>query len=81
MGKSVTFEIWDGISIITLNRPERRNAFTVELISELVEQVAACEMDQRIKVVVLTGAGKSFCEGDDLEGDPLFELDNALDRE
>lgn len=81
MGKTVTFEIWDGISVITLNRAERRNAFTVELISELVEQVAACEMDQRIKVVVLTGAGKCFCAGDDPEGDPLFELDNALDRE
>ena len=81
MGKTVTFEIWDGICIITLNRPERRNAFTVELISELVEQVAACEMDQRIKVVVLTGAGKCFCAGDDPEGDPLFELDNAPDRE
>jgi len=81
MGNTVTWENRDGIGIITLNRPEKRNAFSAELISELSEQVASCETDKSVKVVVLTGAGKSFCAGGDLEGHPVFELDNPLERE
>lgn len=81
MGNTVTYENRDGIGLITLNRPEKRNAFSAQLISELAEQAVACEKDESVKVVVLTGAGKCFCAGGDLEGHPVFELDNPLDRE
>jgi methylglutaconyl-CoA hydratase len=55
------------ITLITLNRPERRNALTIELMSELTEAIekAAADPDQR--VVILRGAGKAFCTGLDLE--------------
>ena len=80
MEKAVTWETWDRISIITLNRPEKRNAFNAELISELAEHVAACEKDRRIKVVVITGAGKCFCAGGDLESQAVSEPDDPLER-
>jgi len=55
------------ITLITLNRPERRNALTIELMSELTEAIenAAADLEQRI--LILRGAGKAFCTGLDLE--------------
>src|SRR5438045_3259961 len=55
------------ITLITLNRPERRNALTIELMSELVAAIenTAAESEQRI--LILRGAGKAFCTGLDLE--------------
>jgi len=54
------------ISTITLNRPEVRNAFNEELMKELYELFSALDQDPDTRVVVLTGAGKSFCAGGDL---------------
>lgn len=51
---------------LELNRPERRNALTVELVRDLADAVAAAGEDPEIRVVVLTGAGTAFCSGGDL---------------
>lgn len=59
----------DGIARLTLNRPERRNALSWSLISELREALAAAKADPDVRVVVLSGAGdKAFCAGADLGG-------------
>lgn len=55
-----------GVATITLNRPEIHNAFNDELISGLTEEFKAMESDEEIRLVVLTGEGKSFCAGADL---------------
>lgn len=56
----------EGICFITLDRPEVHNAFNDELIASLTEEFLALENDDDVKVVVLTGNGKSFCAGADL---------------
>ncbi len=57
-----------GICTLTLNRPEKRNALSPELISELEDQLAAVGTDAHLRVLILAGAGKSFCAGMDLQG-------------
>lgn len=51
---------------ITINRPEKRNALSAELVRELAEALEDVKSDDHIRVVVLTGAGKAFCAGADL---------------
>jgi enoyl-CoA hydratase/carnithine racemase len=59
-------ETRDGAAIVTLDRPEKRNALNDELIAELSEALRAAEADEEIRAVVLTGAGSAFCSGYDL---------------
>ena len=54
------------VAVITLNRPERRNALTVELKEALVAAVAEVAADAAVRAVVLAGSGKAFCVGQDL---------------
>ncbi|TNF17589.1 MAG: crotonase/enoyl-CoA hydratase family protein [Rhodobacteraceae bacterium] len=62
------YEIRDAIALITLNRPERHNALTPEMICRLAEAFDRFEADPALRVAVVTGAGqKSFCSGGDLE--------------
>src|SRR3954470_8856717 len=53
-------------TVVTLNRPERRNALTIELMSELVEAVESANADEKQRIIILKGAGKAFCTGMDL---------------
>src|SRR5438552_1176587 len=55
------------ITVITLNRPERRNALTIELMSELTAAIENAAADPKQRIVILRGAGKAFCTGLDLE--------------
>lgn len=54
-------------TIVTLNRPERRNALTIELLSELASALDAASADPQKRVLILRGAGKVFCAGLDLQ--------------
>ena len=57
----------DGVATITLNRPEKLNAFAGTMREDLLEALRACERDEAVRVVVLTGAGRAFCAGGDVE--------------
>ena len=57
----------DAIALLTLNRPERRNALTIELMELLCEKLAVLALDPRRRVVILKGAGAAFCAGLDLQ--------------
>jgi len=59
-------EAADAVAIITLNRPEKRNAISTEMIEELLAALEECEKSPA-RVVILTGAGKAFCSGMDLD--------------
>lgn len=66
MGEPVLLERCDGVATVTLNRPQAYNALTVaakELLADILREVAA---DPEVRCVVLTGAGKGFCVGQDL---------------
>ena len=56
-----------GIATLTLNRPQKRNAFTPRLIAEFAQACDRVQNDSAIRVLVITGAGDSFCAGADLE--------------
>src|SRR5260370_26605058 len=60
----IIFEKAEGMGKITINRPEVRNAFRPETLTELIDAFNACREDPEIGVVILTGAGaKAFCSG------------------
>jgi 2-(1,2-epoxy-1,2-dihydrophenyl)acetyl-CoA isomerase len=57
----------DGVAVITLNRPEKLNALSFDLVRELDEALSACEADEGVKAVILTGAGeRAFSAGADI---------------
>jgi len=56
----------DGIAIITLNRPERLNAFTRTMLDEWYAALQDAHLDPAVKVIIVTGAGRAFCAGVDL---------------
>ena len=56
-----------GVRIVTLNRPERLNAITPTLLDDLIAALDAANADPDIRAIILTGAGRAFCSGDDLK--------------
>ncbi len=69
---SVLFEIKDGIAFITLNRPDKLNAFNREMALLLQEKLDECNKAPEVRCIYLTGSGKGFCAGED-----LAEVSNA----
>lgn len=69
-------EVDDGVAVVTMNRPERRNALSRDMAQALAAVLRQLELDDGIGVVVLTGAGGAFCAGGDVkamaEGSGLF---------
>jgi len=67
--EALLYDVTDGVATITINRPERRNALSWTVMTELRGAFAAAKADPAARVVVLTGAGdKAFCAGADLTG-------------
>jgi 2-(1,2-epoxy-1,2-dihydrophenyl)acetyl-CoA isomerase len=64
----LTFEVARGIATLTMNRPERLNAFTDEMLRGLVAALDDCEARDDVHVVILTGAGRAFSSGGDIAG-------------
>lgn len=73
--EDILFKKEDGIATITLNCPERKNAFSIEMIDAWALALQGWRTDPEVKVIVLTGAGKAFCSGAYLappkEGQPV----------
>jgi len=77
--KSILYQINDNILTITLNRPERMNALTIEMAHELIDAFNRASEDDEVRVIVVTGAGKAFCAGMDLSGSGnVFGLNEKL---
>jgi enoyl-CoA hydratase/carnithine racemase len=66
----VRYDVQDGVATITLHRPDRLNAFTLTMATELAAVAEAADTDAAVRVVVVTGAGRAFCAGADLAGGP-----------
>jgi len=66
--EQILFSVEDPVAVITLNRPERLNAWTDRMGDELRHAIARAESDKSVVGIVLTGAGRGFCAGADLKG-------------
>ncbi|QGP80548.1 crotonase/enoyl-CoA hydratase family protein [Sphingobium sp. CAP-1] len=68
----------DGLLLLTLSRPDRLNAFTVEMCEELIHAYNRASQDDAVRVIVVTGEGRAFCAGMDLSvGGNVFGLDES----
>lgn len=84
--QNIVFERADGIARITLNRPAKLNSFTVAMHEELRDALARTAADASLRVLVLTGAGRAFCAGQDLgdravaPGEEPVDLGQSVER-
>jgi len=78
--ETIQWRVEDGILTLTLHRPEQLNAFTVQMMSELVSAFGRASEDDDVRAIVVTGAGRSFCAGMDLAvgADNVFGIDGSL---
>ena len=75
--QEITYEVADAVATIALNRPQRRNGYTVLMADELAEALSMADLDDAVRVVILTGHGKDFCVGADLSGGALAASDQS----
>lgn len=67
--ESILFTVEEGIATLTFNRPDKLNALNGQIADEITTAVEGVAKDDKVKVLILTGAGRSFCSGGDLSGD------------
>ena len=73
---NIQFEVTAGIARLTLNRPDKLNSFTGDMHAELRTVLDSIQNDHSVRVLVLTGAGRAFCAGQDL-ADPDMQMING----
>jgi enoyl-CoA hydratase/carnithine racemase len=64
--ETILYSVEDGIATITLNRPDRMNAFTGQMMLEMIDAFDTIDADDAVKAVIVTGSGRAFCAGADL---------------
>lgn len=77
MSDTVLLEVVEGVGLITLNRPDRLNAFNGEIMDAFVEVLSKVEVDPQARCVVVTGAGRGFCAGGDTKDGGARRADGA----
>ncbi|WER47861.1 crotonase/enoyl-CoA hydratase family protein [Cupriavidus sp. WKF15] len=66
--ETLRYAVEDGIATITLHRPEQLNAFTGQMMQDLIAAFDATDADDNVRAVIVTGSGRAFCAGADLSG-------------
>ncbi|HTK64049.1 MAG TPA: enoyl-CoA hydratase-related protein [Pseudonocardia sp.] len=74
---TILLDVDGPVATLTLNRPHRRNALTIEMDEELEDALARIAADRALRAVIITGAGTGFCSGADLDGSVANEVDKA----
>jgi enoyl-CoA hydratase/carnithine racemase len=79
--QTIDYTVADNILTLTLNRPERLNAFTREMMTELIDAFDRADADDAVRAIIVTGAGRAFCAGADLSaGAQTFDYAARADR-
>jgi 2-(1,2-epoxy-1,2-dihydrophenyl)acetyl-CoA isomerase len=76
---TILLEIRNGIARLTLNRPERLNSFNTEMHEEVRDALSQIEQDKTVRVLVLSGAGRGFCAGQDLSDPAIVSGGESVD--
>ncbi|MBO6566696.1 MAG: enoyl-CoA hydratase/isomerase family protein, partial [Pseudomonadales bacterium] len=66
--EAIIYEVENNILTITLNRPEKLNAFNAQMSSEIINALDRADADDNVKAIIFTGQGRAFCAGADLSG-------------
>ncbi len=66
--ETILLDIEDGVAVLTLNRPDKLNAFTGQMMSEMIAALDHTDANDDVRAVIVTGAGRGFCAGADLSG-------------
>ena len=79
---TILYSVEGGVLTLTLNRPEKLNAFNREMLSEMLDAFDRADADDNVSAIIVTGAGRAFCAGADLaSGGKAFDADGRADRE
>lgn len=79
MFETIELDVSDGLARLTLSRPDRLNSFTVQMHEEVASALDTIERDANVRVLVLTGAGRGFCAGQDLADRAVAPGGGAVD--
>ena len=66
--EDILYDVRDGVATVTLNRPDRLNAWRAQMERDVRAAMKAAHQDDAVRVIVLTGAGRGFCAGADMMG-------------
>ena len=79
--EQIVYEVEQGVLTITLNRPDKLNAFTTQMMVELLEAIDRADEDDDVRAIIFTGAGRGFCAGADLSsGSGAFDANQRERR-
>ncbi|HEX2817912.1 MAG TPA: enoyl-CoA hydratase-related protein, partial [Phenylobacterium sp.] len=81
--ETLLYAVEDGVATVTLNRPEKLNAFNTQMMNDMIAVFDETDRDDAVRCVIVTGAGRAFCAGADLSaGAQTFNYDarSAEDR-
>src|SRR5215210_1146960 len=76
--KLINFDRSEGVGTVTLNRPEQLNAFTPDMLAELLDVFQGMARDPQVRAIIVTGAGKAFCGGEDFRQRAEVELSSPV---
>lgn len=79
--QQILYDVDDGVATLTLNRPDKLNAFTRVMMDEMLDVFDRADADDDVRVVIVTGAGRGFCAGADLSGEHGRAFGGHLDEE
>ena len=65
--QTILYEVADNILTVTLNHPEKLNAFTGEMMNEMIDAFGRADADDNVRAIIVTGAGRGFCAGAEAE--------------
>lgn len=80
--EQILYDVKDGILTITMNRPDKLNAFTGTMMKEMIDALDCADADDEVKAIIVTGSGRGFCAGADLSsGADTFNADSSSKAE